>query len=194
MRRLSALPPKEKLSSSALASDPRPEAREPWLFPYVEDPASRKGRETLRPVVAVRLKGESEAPTKVAALVDSVSATSSIKSKLSRVLDDYRSLNAMIEIFDFMEGFYNRHRLHSSLGYMSPAEFATLDPSTASPAGAVERTKLGSSSADSAGAGPTSRTMPEWDRSHRASRTRLRMGCAQGCRRPRAASLPRYLR
>lgn len=30
---------------------------------------------------------------------------------------------ARMEIFDFIEGFYNRHRLHSSLGYMSPKEF-----------------------------------------------------------------------
>jgi putative transposase len=30
---------------------------------------------------------------------------------------------ARVEIFDFIEGFYNRHRLHSSLGYMSPEEF-----------------------------------------------------------------------
>ena len=30
---------------------------------------------------------------------------------------------ARIEIFDFIEGFYNRHRLHSSLDYMSPEEF-----------------------------------------------------------------------
>ena len=26
-------------------------------------------------------------------------------------------------LFDFIEGFYNPHRLHSSLGYHSPAEF-----------------------------------------------------------------------
>ena len=26
-------------------------------------------------------------------------------------------------VFDFIEGFYNPHRLHSSLGYHSPAEF-----------------------------------------------------------------------
>ena len=30
---------------------------------------------------------------------------------------------ARMEIFDFIEGFYNRNRLHSSLGYMSPEEF-----------------------------------------------------------------------
>jgi putative transposase len=30
---------------------------------------------------------------------------------------------ARVEIFDFIENFYNRHRLHSSLGYVSPEEF-----------------------------------------------------------------------
>ena len=30
---------------------------------------------------------------------------------------------ARTEIFDFIEGFYNPHRLHSSLDYMSPIEF-----------------------------------------------------------------------
>jgi transposase InsO family protein len=28
-------------------------------------------------------------------------------------------------IFDFVEGWYNLHRLHSSLGYRSPAEYET---------------------------------------------------------------------
>ncbi|MET7686152.1 integrase core domain-containing protein [Streptomyces sp. NPDC005423] len=28
-------------------------------------------------------------------------------------------------IFDFIEGWYNVHRLHSSLGYRSPAEYET---------------------------------------------------------------------
>lgn len=28
-------------------------------------------------------------------------------------------------IFDFIEGWYNLHRLHSSLGYLSPAEYET---------------------------------------------------------------------
>ena len=30
---------------------------------------------------------------------------------------------ARIAIFDFIETFYNRQRLHSSLGYLSPTEF-----------------------------------------------------------------------
>ncbi|MGL4392004.1 MAG: IS3 family transposase, partial [Fusobacteriaceae bacterium] len=28
-----------------------------------------------------------------------------------------------LELFKFIEGFYNRKRLHSSLGYISPEEF-----------------------------------------------------------------------
>jgi len=29
-------------------------------------------------------------------------------------------------IFDYIEGWYNPHRLHSSLGYLSPAEWEAL--------------------------------------------------------------------
>ncbi|WP_371672302.1 IS3 family transposase [Streptomyces sp. NBC_00289] len=32
---------------------------------------------------------------------------------------------ARTAIFDFIEGWYNLHRLHSSLGYRSPAEYET---------------------------------------------------------------------
>jgi transposase InsO family protein len=31
--------------------------------------------------------------------------------------------SARIAIFEYLEGFYNRRRLHSSLGYRSPADF-----------------------------------------------------------------------
>ena len=30
---------------------------------------------------------------------------------------------ARIAVFDYIEGFYNPHRLHSALGHRSPAEF-----------------------------------------------------------------------
>lgn len=33
--------------------------------------------------------------------------------------------NARTAIFDFIEGWYNLHRLHSSLGYLSPADYET---------------------------------------------------------------------
>ncbi|WP_443032906.1 IS3 family transposase [Streptomyces sp. DH10] len=32
---------------------------------------------------------------------------------------------ARTAIFDFIEGWYNLHRLHSSLGYRSPADYET---------------------------------------------------------------------
>jgi transposase InsO family protein len=32
---------------------------------------------------------------------------------------------ARTAIFDFIEGWYSLHRLHSSLGYLSPAEYET---------------------------------------------------------------------
>lgn len=43
---------------------------------------------------------------------------------------------ARIAIFEFIEGFYNPRRRHSSLGYLSPAAFETraLDPSSHEPA------------------------------------------------------------
>ncbi len=69
-----------------MARGPHRDAREPSLFPYVEDPAGRRGRETLRPVVAVRLHGESEAPTKVAALVDSGSEHTLAAPLLARAI------------------------------------------------------------------------------------------------------------
>jgi hypothetical protein len=32
-------------------------------------------------------------------------------------------LQARLEVFDFIEGFYNPRRRHSALGYLSPAEY-----------------------------------------------------------------------
>ncbi len=33
-------------------------------------------------------------------------------------------------IFEYIEGFYNRHRRHSALKYMSPIQFETAHPSS----------------------------------------------------------------
>ena len=33
--------------------------------------------------------------------------------------------DARLEIFDYIEGYYNTHRKHSSLDYLTPAQFET---------------------------------------------------------------------
>ena len=50
---------------------------------------------------------------------------SSLKNELvhHRVFEDRDEARAAI--FDYMEIFYNRRRLHQSLGYVSPADFET---------------------------------------------------------------------
>lgn len=35
--------------------------------------------------------------------------------------------DAKLAVFDFIEGFYNRHRRHSSIGYLSPVAFESLN-------------------------------------------------------------------
>ena len=37
---------------------------------------------------------------------------------------------ARTAIFEFIEAFYNRRRRHSTLGYLSPAEFEAIHPET----------------------------------------------------------------
>ena len=41
---------------------------------------------------------------------------------------------ARAAIFEFIEVFYNRHRLHSALGYLSPAAYGTIHHSPAAAA------------------------------------------------------------
>ena len=37
--------------------------------------------------------------------------------------DFQTSAEAVVAIADFIDGFYNVHRMHSSIGYVSPVEF-----------------------------------------------------------------------
>jgi len=50
---------------------------------------------------------------------------STLKKELVYLTDFETREHAGIEIFEFIEIFYNRKRLHSSLGYLSPIEFLT---------------------------------------------------------------------
>jgi len=48
----------------------------------------------------------------------------SILKKEEVYLDSYADFEAAkLKIFDFIEGFYNRNRIHGSIGFMSPADF-----------------------------------------------------------------------
>jgi len=49
-----------------------------------------------------------------------------LKGELGPHLGRLSRNDAHREVFDFIEAFYNRQRLHSSLGYLSPAEFERL--------------------------------------------------------------------
>ncbi|MFF1723671.1 integrase core domain-containing protein [Streptomyces sviceus] len=61
----------------------------------------------------------------------------SIHQAIKRELLDTRTwpslAAARIAIFDFVEGGYNLHRLHSSLGYRSPVEYETARILTTAP-------------------------------------------------------------
>lgn len=45
-----------------------------------------------------------------------------------RQAPDHRA--ATLDAFDYIEGFYNTHRLHSTLGYLSPVEYESTEPAT----------------------------------------------------------------
>jgi len=51
----------------------------------------------------------------------------SIFKKEEVYLDSYTDFDtAKFKIFDFIEGFYNRNRIHSSIGFLSPVDFENL--------------------------------------------------------------------
>ena len=51
---------------------------------------------------------------------------SSLKQELIHHEDFNSRAEARSKVFDYIEVFYNRQRLHSSLGYRSPAEFEKM--------------------------------------------------------------------
>ena len=46
-----------------------------------------------------------------------------LKTELVHQRDYPTRDDARRDLFDYIEGFYNRQRLHSALGYLSPAQF-----------------------------------------------------------------------
>ena len=49
-----------------------------------------------------------------------------LKKELVREADFATRGQARAAIFDYIESFYNRRRLHSALGFMAPAHFEAL--------------------------------------------------------------------
>jgi len=50
-----------------------------------------------------------------------------IKAELTRKQKFYTQEEAKSAIFEYIEAFYNRKRMHSTLGYLSPAEYERLN-------------------------------------------------------------------
>ena len=53
---------------------------------------------------------------------------STLKNELVQDRDYHTREEARLEVFEFIEVFYNRQRLHQSLGYVSPVQFETHHP------------------------------------------------------------------
>ncbi len=53
---------------------------------------------------------------------------STLKNELVHERDYHTREDARAEIFEFIEVFYNRQRLHQTLGYVSPEQFETQNP------------------------------------------------------------------
>jgi len=53
---------------------------------------------------------------------------STLKNELVHERDYHTQEEARAEVFEFIEVFYNRQRLHQSLGYVSPVQFETHHP------------------------------------------------------------------
>jgi len=53
---------------------------------------------------------------------------STLKNELVHERDYHTRDDARAEVFEFIEVFYNRQRLHQSLGYVSPEQFETHNP------------------------------------------------------------------
>lgn len=53
---------------------------------------------------------------------------STLKNELVHERDYHTREDARAEIFEFIEVFYNRQRLHQTLGYVSSEQFETQNP------------------------------------------------------------------
>jgi putative transposase len=53
---------------------------------------------------------------------------STLRAELTELTHFHTRQEARTALFEFIEGFYNRQRLHSALGYHSPTAFEAAHP------------------------------------------------------------------
>ena len=78
---------------------------------------------------------------RVGSALDNAAAESAIASFKTELVHrrSFRSRNAAREeVFRWIEGWYNRRRRHSSLGYLSPADYEELHVNDAGPFGPAD--------------------------------------------------------